>query len=133
MISTLISYFKDALPLLSEAIAILYWTRLSERYGRKRILLCGAVGVSFALTCFGFSRTLPTLILSRSLQGALNANAATVKTMFGEITEGDELATARAFSFLPIVWAMGSTLACVLFVRLTDNQLLTYAFIVALL
>ncbi|THH28711.1 hypothetical protein EUX98_g5490 [Antrodiella citrinella] len=101
----------DALPLLSEAVAILYWTRLGETYGRKRVLLCGAVGVAFSLTCFGLSKSLLMLIASRALQGALNANPATIKTMLGEITEGDEAAMARVFSFIPIVWAAGSTLA----------------------
>ncbi|KAH8104702.1 MFS general substrate transporter [Cristinia sonorae] len=101
----------DALPLLSEALAIMYWTRLGEHYGRKRVLLCGALGVAFSLTSFGLSKTLPALIISRALQGALNANSGTIKTMIGEIAEGDEIALARAFSFVPIVWATGSTLA----------------------
>lgn len=99
--------------MICEACSILYWTRLGENYGRRRVLLFGALGVAFSLTAFGVSKTLPALVISRALQGALNANSSTIKTMMGEITEGDETAMARAFSFLPTVWAVGSTLACV--------------------
>ncbi|THH28712.1 hypothetical protein EUX98_g5491 [Antrodiella citrinella] len=101
----------DALPLLSEAIVVLYWTRFSDIYGRRRVLLCGAAGLACSLTCFGLSKTLVTLVLSRTLQGAMDANTATIKTMLGEIADGDEAVMARLFSLLPIVWASGSTLA----------------------
>ncbi|THH28709.1 hypothetical protein EUX98_g5492 [Antrodiella citrinella] len=105
----------DALPLLSEAIAVLYWTRFSDIYGRRRVLLCGAAGLACSLTCFGLSRTLLTIVLSRTLQGAVDANTAMIKTMLGEIADGDEAVMARLFSFIPIVWASGSTLACVIY------------------
>ncbi|TCD65266.1 hypothetical protein EIP91_002930 [Steccherinum ochraceum] len=101
----------DALPLLTEALTVLQWTHLGQTYGRPRVLRLGALGVALSLTCFGFSKTLPSLIISRALQGALNANAGTVKTMIGEIAGGDDELLARAFSCVPIVWAVGSTVA----------------------
>ncbi len=82
---------------------------MGDKYGRKLVLLCGSAGLSIATICFGFSKTLTSLFLSRALQGVLNANVGTIKTMFGEMTRGDEVAMARVFSFIPIVWASGAT------------------------
>jgi hypothetical protein len=47
---------------------------------------------------------------SRFLAGALNGNIGVTKSMLAEMT--DETNIARAFSLLPLTWAMGAIVGC---------------------
>jgi MFS family permease len=57
------------------------------------------------------SKSFAALIISRCLGGALNGNVAVIKGTMGEIT--DESNQARAFSFLPLAWSLGSVIGLV--------------------
>ena len=57
----------DDLALLAEASA---WGRLSDRIGRRPVILIGLLGAAVSTIAFGLSRNLWTLLLSRTLQGA---------------------------------------------------------------
>ena len=46
-----------------------FWARVSDKIGRKPVILFGSFGLSLALTCFGFSKTLFGVMASRALQG----------------------------------------------------------------
>ncbi|KAF9489428.1 MFS general substrate transporter [Pleurotus eryngii] len=80
----------------AEFVTELFWSCLSDRIGRKLVLLAGMVGLFVT-------------ILSASLSGgAFNGNVdAVVKNVMVEITDSSNI--ADAFSFLPPVWTMGST------------------------
>jgi len=93
----------------TEAIFVLQWSMLSDRIGRKPVFLIGLSGLCISMIFFGLSRTFWTLILSRCLNGFLNGNVGVMKSMMGEITDSTNM--AQAFSLLPIVWCVGSTLA----------------------
>lgn len=43
----------------------------ADRFGRKKVILLGTLGVAISSMCFGVSRTFPLLLLSRCLSGAL--------------------------------------------------------------
>lgn len=64
------------------------------------------------MTAFGLSHSLFTVILSRVLAGALNGNIGVLKSAVGELA--DETNLARAFSFIPLIWFVGSTIGSVL-------------------
>jgi MFS family permease len=87
---------------------VLQWGRLSDKIGRKPVLLIGLFGGALSMICFGLSKTFGMLLLSRGLEGALNGNVGVIKSMLGEIT--DETNMAQAFAFIPICWAAGSTI-----------------------
>ena len=61
--------------------------------------------------CFGLSRTFAGLVVSRSLNGALNGNIGVIKSIMGELT--DETNVARAFAWQPLPWSTGATIGCV--------------------
>ncbi|KAF8878522.1 major facilitator superfamily domain-containing protein [Infundibulicybe gibba] len=84
------------------------WSRLSDRIGRKPVLLFGLAGVSLSMLLFGLSRTFWTLVISRCLCGFLNGNTGVMKSAMGDLTDSSN--RARAFSFLSINWAVGSSL-----------------------
>ncbi|KAF8527517.1 MFS general substrate transporter [Hysterangium stoloniferum] len=93
---------------VTEAIFVFFWAMISDRIGRKPVVLFGSMGLAIALLGFGFSTSLFTVMASRALQGALNGNTGVVRAMLAEVT--DSTNRAQAYSFTPIVWASGSTL-----------------------
>lgn len=48
------------------------WGRLSDRVGRKPVLIAGLVGTLVSMLVFGFALSLPIALLGRALGGALN-------------------------------------------------------------
>ncbi|KAF8875919.1 major facilitator superfamily transporter, partial [Infundibulicybe gibba] len=93
---------------LTQAITAMQWSRVSDRVGRKPVLLIGLVGLSASILLFGLSRTFWTLVISRCLCGLLNGNSGVMKSMIGELTDSSN--RAQGFSLIPIVWATGATL-----------------------
>ncbi|GAA5847710.1 hypothetical protein JCM9279_004995 [Rhodotorula babjevae] len=87
---------------------VLAWGRLSDRIGRKPVLIIGLTGVTLSIVSFGLSKSFAGLVVSRCMGGALNGNVAVIKSVLGEIT--DESNQGRAFSFLPLAWSLGSVI-----------------------
>ncbi|KAK4055493.1 hypothetical protein OIV83_000039 [Microbotryomycetes sp. JL201] len=98
----------EGLFAFSTFTTILTWGRLSDKIGRKPVLMIGLSGVAVSTLAFGFSTTFATLIVARCLGGALNGNVAVIKSMIGELT--NESTQARAFSILPLSWSLGSVM-----------------------
>jgi MFS family permease len=48
------------------------WGRLSDRIGRKPVLLTGLAGTALSMLVFGFAPNLPVALLARALGGLLN-------------------------------------------------------------
>ena len=102
---------KESAFFLGQALFTLQWGRLSDRIGRKPVLLIGIFGLALSILCFGLSRSFPGLVISRSLAGLLNGNVGVLKAMMGEIT--DDTNAAQGFAFIPMVWSTGSCIAYV--------------------
>lgn len=83
------------------------WGTLSDRIGRKPVLLMGLFGTAISLTLFGFSKNYYFAFFARSLAGALNGNIAVLRTMIGEVAT-DRKHQALAFSTLPLLFNFGS-------------------------
>ena len=92
----------------AEFLAGVAWGRLSDKFGRKPILLCGLAGTGISMVAFGFSKSLPMALIARALGGLLNGNIGVIKSIMGEMT--DDTNIARAFAYQPIAWSTGSTL-----------------------
>ena len=73
------------------------------------MLVLGLLGLTLSMTSFGLSHTFLTVLLSRALAGALNGNIGVLKTVLGETV--DESSLARALSFVPLAWFLGTTIA----------------------
>ena len=48
------------------------WGRLSDKVGRKPILISGLAGTALSMLVFGFAPSLPVALLGRALGGLLN-------------------------------------------------------------
>ncbi|KAM6504117.1 member of major facilitator superfamily multidrug-resistance, DHA1 sub-family [Amanita muscaria] len=93
---------------LTQAFTVLHWSRISDIVGRKPVILTGLFGLSVSMYLFGLSRTFWALVLSRSLNGALNGNIGVIKSMMAELT--DETNISTAYAYMPIAWSTGGTL-----------------------
>jgi len=57
---------------IAEFSASIFWGWLSDRVGRKPILLTGLAGTGISMLVFGFAKSLPVALLARALGGLLN-------------------------------------------------------------
>ena len=48
------------------------WGRISDRVGRKPVLLAGLAGTALSMLVFGFAPNLPIALVGRALGGFLN-------------------------------------------------------------
>jgi len=83
------------------------WGRVSDRIGRKPVLIMGLVGTAISMICFGFARSLPGAIIARALGGLLNGNVGVLQTTVAELVTKKEH-QPRAYSIMPFVWCLGS-------------------------
>ncbi|THY44474.1 MFS general substrate transporter [Aureobasidium pullulans] len=83
------------------------WGRLSDKVGRKPILLMGLAGTGISMIAFGFSPNLTTALIARALGGLLNGNIGVLQTTVAEVVTV-EAHQARAYSIMPFVWCLGS-------------------------
>ncbi|EGW30377.1 uncharacterized protein SPAPADRAFT_143577 [Spathaspora passalidarum NRRL Y-27907] len=83
------------------------WGKLSDRIGRKFILLIGLAGTSISLLLFGFSQNYYWALAARSLAGVLNGNVAVLRTAIGEIAT-EKRHQPLAFSTLPLLFNFGA-------------------------
>ena len=59
---------------LAESLSSMFWGSLSDRYGRKPILLVGCFGTCLSLLVVGFSQSFAMALFGRVLGGLLNGN-----------------------------------------------------------
>ncbi len=81
------------------------WGWLSDRIGRKPVVLTGTLLTAACFVAFGFCRTLWQAILVQVLMGLVNGNQGVVSTCLGEIT--DRSNQSRAFIYLPVIYGLG--------------------------
>lgn len=82
-----------------------FWGLLSDRIGRKPVIVFGTLMSSVGFLAFGFSTRFPYAILAQIFLGLVNGNQVLVATVLGEIT--DKSNQSRAFTYLPVLFAAG--------------------------
>lgn len=85
----------------------MFWGRMSDKVGRKPVLIMGLVGTAISMIVFGFAPNLPTAMIARALGGLLNGNIGVLQTTVAEIVTVKEH-QPRAYSIMPFVWCLGS-------------------------
>jgi MFS family permease len=103
-----VSYYAGILTsvfAVCEASTSIFWGTLSDRIGRKPVILMGLIGTSISLFIFGLSPNFTVAIIARGMSGLLNGNVPTVRSMVAELT--DETNKAEAFGYLSLVFGAG--------------------------
>ncbi|KAF8876549.1 major facilitator superfamily domain-containing protein [Infundibulicybe gibba] len=93
---------------LTEAIMVMQWSRLSDRVGRKPVLLIGLVGTSISILLFGLSQSRLQLTHLQSMSLKCVRRTGVMKSAIGELTDSSN--RAQGFSFMPIMGATGAAL-----------------------
>ncbi|KAI1334652.1 MFS general substrate transporter [Xylariaceae sp. FL0016] len=91
---------------LAQLATNLLWGYLSDIVGRKPVMLIGTSLLCICFAFFGFCTRYFHVILVHVAMGLLNGNAAVVPTCLGELT--DRSNQSRAFTWLPVVYSLGS-------------------------
>jgi len=95
----------ESLFSLTQMLLMISWGRAADRFGRKPVLVFSLVGVSVAVSLFGFAREIWQMILFRCLAGVFAGTIVTIRTMISEhSTPGTQ---ARAFSFFAFSGNLG--------------------------
>lgn len=92
---------------LAEACSGMYWGGVSDRVGRKPIVILGCLGTLSSLLLVGFASNFWMALAGRIIGGALNGNIGVIQTMVGEIVK-DPKHEPRAYSVMPFVWSIGT-------------------------
>lgn len=90
---------------LAQFVTNYFWGWLSDRIGRKPVILLGTVLTALCFVAFGFCKTLWQAIVVQALMGVVNGNQGLVSTCLGEIT--DRSNQSRAFTYLPVLYGIG--------------------------
>jgi predicted MFS family arabinose efflux permease len=83
-----------------------FWGWLSDRIGRKPVIVCGTFLTMGCFLAFGFSRRLWHAVLIQVLLGLGNGNQGLVSTCLGEVT--DRSNQSKAFTYLPVIYGIGA-------------------------
>ena len=52
-----------------QLMSIYHWAKVSDVIGRRPVLLLGSIGMGLMTLLFGFSRSLTSMLITRSLHG----------------------------------------------------------------
>jgi MFS family permease len=90
----------------AECLSGFVWGPLSDKVGRKPILLSGLAGTGLSMIMFGFAPSLPVAILARALGGALNGNIGVINSTMRELIKSEKH-KAIGVATIPVVWSLG--------------------------
>jgi MFS family permease len=84
-----------------------FWGRLSDKIGRKPVLLTGLIGTALSVLIFGFAKNLYVALIARAIGGLLNGNMGVLQSTVAELVTSKEH-QPRAYTIMPLVWCLGS-------------------------
>ncbi|CAO3669583.1 unnamed protein product [Rhizopus stolonifer] len=90
---------------IAQFCTALTWGKISDRYGRRPVLLIGLAGNALSTCLFGLSKNLMWAIAARALCGTMNGNSGVARSAVSEIT--DNTNKAKAFSIFGFCWGAG--------------------------
>lgn len=96
----------------AEFTAGAFWGRMSDKFGRKIVLLIGLIGTAISLVMFGFAPNLATAMVARALGGVLNGNLGVIYTMVSEISTKKQ--EDQVISFIICTWPLGTIIGSAL-------------------
>jgi MFS family permease len=109
---------------VAEACTAMTWGTISDRYGRKPVILIGLAGTALSSLVFGFATNFWVALGARVIGGLLNGNVAVMQTMVAEMCKKPEwerrstnlymtapevtdFGSARAYAMPPFMWSLG--------------------------
>jgi MFS family permease len=82
-----------------------FWGRLSDRVGRRPILLGSIFGTGLGYIAFAFANSLPWLFAARFIDGVTGANISTAQAYLSDVTEPSE--RAKTYGIFGAIFGVG--------------------------
>jgi MFS family permease len=98
----------ESLFSVTSLLAVMPCGYLSDKVGRKPVVLAGQVGLSISLAMFGLSQDFIMMVISRITGGALSGSWAAARTMTTEVT--DKTNQGSAFALMSVSYRLGQTI-----------------------
>lgn len=118
LILPLLPYYASAFGATAEVVGLLlganaltqllgapFLGRLSDRFGRKPLLLLSLAGTVLGFLMLGLARSLLMLFLSRIVDGLLGGNISLAQAYISDVTEGKE--RTKAFGLIGAAFGLG--------------------------
>ena len=90
---------------ISQFFALIFWGRLSDKVGRKPIMLFSLVSVAICQIAFGMSQSLTQAIVTRAVAGLVSACGPVGKALLRDCTPKEHF--PRAFSSVGVILGIG--------------------------
>ncbi|TCD66668.1 hypothetical protein EIP91_001086 [Steccherinum ochraceum] len=90
---------------IAQMLGMYPWARLSDRIGRRPVVLLGSVGIALCTFVFGFVDSLWGIVAIRFLTGIFCGTTGAMHAIVGELT--DETNQSTAFPLYDIIAALG--------------------------
>ncbi|KAF8326380.1 major facilitator superfamily domain-containing protein [Cantharellus anzutake] len=94
---------------LAQFLFVYVWGALSDRVGRRPIIMACLTICTVSTVVFGVVEKYWQMLLSRTISGISYGDVPVIRSAMGDVT--DSTNQARAFSFIPLCWTIGSTIA----------------------
>ena len=107
---------------LAQMLGVPVMGALSDRYGRKPLLLISQITTCVSFIMLGLADSLALIILSRVIDGLFGANLATARAALADITDSSN--RARGLGLIGAAFGLGFTLGpliAIITVELTDS------------
>lgn len=113
---------------LSQAIFQIPFGFLSDRYGRKRIIMTGLILFAIGSTIAGFAHSITLMIIGRALQG-IGAVGSTIMALIADLTRENQRTKAMAISGITIgfSFSIAMLIGPILMQWITVNNLFLFA------
>ena len=90
---------------ITQFLTAISWGKVSDRIGRRPVLLIGLIGNGISSCLFGLSKSLAWAMATRAFCGMMNGNGGVARSLVSEIT--DRTNKAKAFSIFGFCWGAG--------------------------
>jgi multidrug resistance protein len=92
---------------LMQLIFAPFWGRVSDRYGRRPVLIGGLVGTSLSYVLFGLATGMTMLFVARMLAGFFGANVTTAQAYVADVTKPED--RAKGMGIIGAAFGLGFT------------------------
>lgn len=91
----------------TECIFSMYWGKVSDRVGRKKVMMIGVAGTGLSMAFLGISTNFYMVLVARLIGGVLNGNIGVVQATAAEIAPHPNH-KPRAIAVIHFVWSLGT-------------------------
>lgn len=103
--SALVATLLSAIYSLMQFLFVPLWGRISDRYGRRPVLLVSIAGSAVGMALLGLAGSVPLLFVARAFSGVATANIAVAQAYIADVTTPEN--RARGMGLIGMAFGLG--------------------------